>query len=62
MYNLKEDIEERYNLARVYPERTKDLYNKLEEWRDKVDARMPISLEELHNKWERNERGIFRRK
>ncbi|MCR2808063.1 sulfatase [Paenibacillus soyae] len=41
LYNLKEDIREEHNLAEVEVERATLYQRKLEEWRNKVDAKIP---------------------
>ena len=41
LYNLEEDLEEENNLYLEYPEKTKDLMEKLEKWQAEVDAEMP---------------------
>jgi arylsulfatase A-like enzyme len=41
LYNLNTDIQEMYNLAKLYPERTKRLKAELEHWLSKVDANFP---------------------
>ncbi len=41
LYNLKNDIGERHNLARKLPELTNHLYKKLYEWWEEVDAKFP---------------------
>jgi arylsulfatase A-like enzyme len=41
LYNLRDDVGERNNLAAAEPERVKSLRNQLHEWRDAVDAQMP---------------------
>ncbi|SDL50037.1 Arylsulfatase A [Kriegella aquimaris] len=41
LYNLKNDIGERHNLAPKLPELTNHLYKKLYEWWEEVDAKFP---------------------
>ena len=41
LYNLREDISEEHNLSEQYPEKTKELYNQLQDWRVSVEARIP---------------------
>ena len=41
LYNLKDDIGEKNNLADVNLAKTKELHNKLKAWRKKVAAQMP---------------------
>ena len=41
LYNLKDDIGERTNLAEKNPEKTKELQAKLVAWRDAIKAPMP---------------------
>ena len=41
LYNLKEDIGEKQNLAARFPELAKQLDEKLEHWLSEVDARLP---------------------
>jgi arylsulfatase A-like enzyme len=42
LYNLKEDIEEQYEISSENPEITKNLYNRLNEWREAIEARIPV--------------------
>lgn len=49
LYNLKEDIGEKKDIASKYPEKVKELYAELDAWRKKVGADMklkPASLSE----------------
>jgi arylsulfatase A-like enzyme len=46
LYNLREDICERTNLAAKMPERTKDLHARLVAWRKAVNAPMPTPITE----------------
>ena len=41
LYNLKEDIGEKNNLAEKMPDKTTELRKMLEAWRKDVDAQMP---------------------
>ena len=41
LYNLKEDIGERHNLAEKMPHKAAELRGKLHAWRKSVDAKMP---------------------
>jgi len=43
LYNLKNDIGERNNLAKKMPEKTEDLSRMLTIWRRKVNAQMMAS-------------------
>jgi arylsulfatase A-like enzyme len=40
LYNLKEDLEEKHDLAGKLPDRTKELHQLLKDWRTAVDAQM----------------------
>lgn len=42
LYNLQGDIGERYNLARSYPEKLKEMYEDMDAWRIRTDAPVPI--------------------
>lgn len=42
LYNLREDIGEKNNLEKANPEKAKELLHLLTEWRQKVDAPMPL--------------------
>ena len=44
LYNLERDIGEKNNLARIAPEKTKELHNLLRNWRKSVNARVPTEL------------------
>ena len=44
MYNLKEDLGEKNNLAHSNPEKTKELLGVLEKWRDATNAPVPTEL------------------
>jgi arylsulfatase A-like enzyme len=41
LYNLKQDIGEKNNLIHKHPEKANELYQRLENWRKKVNAQMP---------------------
>ncbi len=41
LYNLKNDIGEKHNLAQEMPEKAQELLQLLHDWRKKVDAKMP---------------------
>lgn len=41
LYNLDNDISEKINLTDLHPQKTKELYNKLEAWRLKTNAPVP---------------------
>ncbi|MBN1909964.1 MAG: DUF4976 domain-containing protein, partial [Pirellulales bacterium] len=41
LYNLKDDLGEKNNLAKAMPEKVKELHQKLIAWRKSVDAQMP---------------------
>ncbi len=42
LYNLKEDLGEKHNVAAEQPQRTADLHQQLRAWRSAVGARMPM--------------------
>ncbi len=42
LYHLAEDIHEDHNLAASDPERAKSMQRRLHEWRESVDAQMPV--------------------
>ena len=44
LYNLKDDIGEKHNLVKKYPEKAKKLLKMLEDWRAKVHAPIPTTL------------------
>jgi arylsulfatase A-like enzyme len=44
LYNLKEDIDEKNNLARENPARVNELLEMLEKWREEVNAPVPVEL------------------
>jgi arylsulfatase A-like enzyme len=41
LYNLKDDLGERHNLAAAMPERTRELQTRLAAWRKEINAAMP---------------------
>lgn len=41
LYNLRDDLSEKTNLARKFPDRAKELHRKLLAWREEVNAPMP---------------------
>src|SRR5262249_51037851 len=41
LYNLKDDIGEKKDLAKAQPEKVKELHDKLKAWRESVKAPMP---------------------
>ena len=44
LYNLKEDINEAKNLAKLNPEKTGELYRLLKDWRKETGAPVPVEL------------------
>jgi arylsulfatase A-like enzyme len=42
LYNLKEDVGERHDLANEFPSKRDELHRLLIDWRQKVQANMPI--------------------
>lgn len=42
LYNLKTDLGETNNIAEKHPEKIKELYKKLEDWREKTNAPLPF--------------------
>lgn len=42
LYNLKDDLGEKTNIANSHPQKVKELYKKLEDWRIKTKAPIPI--------------------
>ena len=44
LYNLKDDISEKNNLAQTNPEKTKELLGMLEKWRTDTNAPVPTEL------------------
>lgn len=57
LYNLKEDIGEKNNLARTMPDKTKELYEELKAWRRSVGAKIPVELNPAYNPSSENERA-----
>jgi len=49
LYNLKEDIGEKDNLAEKMPERTSQLHKLLKDWRKSVNAPVPTERNPLYN-------------
>lgn len=51
LYNLKEDIGEKNNLVRIYPQKAQALHQQLKAWRQKVGAQMPVqNHRHMHSK------------
>ena len=44
LYNLRDDVSEKNNLAEQMPDKAKDLQSKLAEWRKKIGAHMPTPV------------------
>ena len=44
LYNLREDIGEAHNLSDAHPEKTRELYNDLLQWRESINAPVPTEL------------------
>jgi arylsulfatase A-like enzyme len=44
LYNLDIDLGERKNLVKVFPDKTKELYDLLVQWRKKINAPVPVKL------------------
>ena len=44
LYNLKDDIGEKNNLAGSNPEKVKELLDRLDKWRDETNAPVPTQL------------------
>jgi len=44
LYNLSEDIGEQKNLINTHPEKAKELYTRLETWRNEIKAPIPTDL------------------
>jgi hypothetical protein len=42
LYNLKEDVGERHDVAKQFPAKREELHRLLIEWRQQVQANMPI--------------------
>ena len=57
LYNLKEDVGERRDLASAMPEKVKELHGKLVEWRKQVGAKMPTKNEPRKGPAKRRPRG-----
>ncbi|MDN5217417.1 sulfatase [Fulvivirgaceae bacterium BMA12] len=49
LYNLKDDLGERNNLVKERPQKTKELLNLLEQWREEVNATVPDELNPAYN-------------
>lgn len=49
LYNLKEDVGEKNNLAEKIPEKTKELHDLLKNWRRSVNAPVPTELNPEYN-------------
>jgi len=49
LYNLREDIGERFNLAASRPEKARELQQELEAWRKAVNAQMPTRVPENYD-------------
>ncbi|WP_236973527.1 sulfatase [Membranihabitans maritimus] len=52
LYNLEKDIGESYNLVDKMPEKVKELYQKLKDWRKSIDATVPSELNPKYYKYE----------
>ena len=52
LFNLKEDISEKNDLSKKYPDKVKTLSTKLTKWRKETGARMPTQ----NNKFDPNKR------
>ena len=50
LYNLSEDIGETKNLIEIYPEKAKELYERLTSWRMNLKAPMPTELNPEYDK------------
>jgi arylsulfatase A-like enzyme len=48
LFNLKKDIGEKVNLAKAHPEKTTELFNILNNWKDEVKAKMPKKNPSYH--------------
>ncbi len=62
LYHLKEDVGENNDLAQKYPEKAKELYQKLQAWREKVGADPPPGPDEVLRQWMKDEQGVYRKK
>lgn len=60
LYNLKEDIGETKNLVSEHPEKTKELLDNLNNWREKVHAQMPTTNPDYDK--EQEGRFVFKKK
>ncbi|MHC4300469.1 MAG: sulfatase, partial [Planctomycetota bacterium] len=49
LYNLKDDIGEQNNLAQKMPDKTKQLHERLKQWRRSVNAPVPTELNPAYN-------------
>ena len=54
LYNLKDDIGERNNLAQQMPQKTKELHGLLKRWRGSVNAPVPAKLNPEYNPNKKN--------
>jgi hypothetical protein len=50
LYNLKDDIGEKHNLAEKYPEKTRELLTMLHKWQKSVNAQLPVSNPDYEKK------------
>ena len=48
LYNLKEDISEKNNLAKVFPDKAKELLTDLEQWQKETNAPIATELDPLY--------------
>jgi len=62
LYNLKDDIGERNNLAQKMPEKTKQLHDLLKRWRSSVNAPVPTKLNPEYNPNKNNTKGKTQKK
>lgn len=62
LYNLKNDIGESHDLTTEYPEKAKELSDKLDMWRKKVNAKIPPTPEDVARTWGKNEQGVYIKK
>ncbi len=49
LYNLKEDISEAHDLSQTMKSKTQEMYKLLTEWRQSVDAQMPVPNPDYNN-------------
>jgi len=49
LYNLKDDVGEKNNLAAKMPAKTEKLHNLLKNWRHSLNAPVPKTLNPLYN-------------